>query len=37
MGKSEYNNFIDDYEKVRKILKDMYVCDYYKNTDYQKN
>lgn len=36
MGESKYNNFIQQYETVRKVLKDMYVFGCYKNTIYEK-
>lgn len=36
MAENNYNNFIGDYETVRKILKDMYVFGCYRNTEYQK-
>lgn len=36
MGESIYNNFIQQYETVRKVLKDMYVFGCYKNTIYEK-
>lgn len=36
MSENNYNNFIGNYDTVRKILKDMYVFGCYRNTDYQK-
>lgn len=36
MAENNYNNFIGEYETVRKVLKDMYVFGCYRNTDYQK-